>query len=103
MRLRWAGLAGQRRGAPKQSPHSSEWFGNVSIYIDIGMVDKGLKLGAAASAIGVSAITLRRWLLEGKVSEVPRDRNGWRIFMRTDIERIKRYAERLIAPEEKDD
>ena len=65
------------------------------------MADKGLKLSAAATAIGVSAITLRRWLLEGKVSEVPRDRNGWRIFMRRDIERIKRYAERLIAPEGK--
>jgi DNA (cytosine-5)-methyltransferase 1 len=61
--------------------------------------EKGVSLSVAATAVGVSAITLRRWLLEGKVAEVSRNRNGWRIFMRDDIERIKTYAERLVLPE----
>jgi len=52
----------------------------------------------AARQIGISAITLKRWLLQKKVSEVARNRNGWRIFTQADIDRIKEYAQRLTAP-----
>lgn len=55
-------------------------------------VKKRFKLRDAARAIGVSAITLRRWLLSGKVREVARDRNGWRLFSQKDIDRIRRFA-----------
>ena len=61
--------------------------------------DQGVSLSTAANLVGVSPITLRRWLLEGKVAEVPRDRNGWRVFMQNDIERIRLYAQRLVPPE----
>lgn len=71
----------------------------LTIYIDIGMrVHGGLSLGEAAKQVGVSPITLRRWLLEGRVAEVSRNRNGWRVFMQDDIDRIKAYAQRLILP-----
>jgi DNA (cytosine-5)-methyltransferase 1 len=60
-----------------------------------------LHLAAAAAEIGVAPITLKRWLLSGKVSEVARDRNGWRVFTPQDIERIRRYARTLRRPEEK--
>ena len=50
------------------------------------------KLQDVARKVGVSAITLRRWLLSGKVPEVPRDRNGWRLFSESDIRRIRRFA-----------
>jgi DNA (cytosine-5)-methyltransferase 1 len=53
---------------------------------------KLLRLQDVAKTVGVSAITLRRWLLSGKVPEVARDRNGWRIFSRKDIKRIRKYA-----------
>lgn len=49
-------------------------------------------LTQAAERVGVAPITLKRWLLAGKVAEVARDRNGWRIFTIADIERIKNYA-----------
>ena len=54
----------------------------------------------AAHLIGIAPITLKRWLLAGKVSEVGRDRNGWRVFREEDIARIKEYATRLTPPEE---
>jgi predicted site-specific integrase-resolvase len=57
-------------------------------------------LKAAAEKVGVAPITLKRWLLDGKVAEVARDRNGWRAFSEADIERIRRYALTLRAPEE---
>ena len=55
-------------------------------------------LSEAAKEIGISPITLKRWLLSGKVAEVARDRNGWRIFTDEDIEKIKKYANRRIEP-----
>lgn len=57
-------------------------------------------LKAAAQQIGVAPITLKRWLLDGKVAEVARDRNGWRAFSAADIARIKRYAITLRDPDE---
>jgi DNA-binding transcriptional MerR regulator len=56
------------------------------------------KLTQAAKLVGVASITLKRWLLERKIPEVQRDRNGWRVFTDLDIERIKNYAERLHPP-----
>jgi len=50
--------------------------------------------------VGVAPITLKRWLLDGKVAEVARDRNGWRTFSDADISRIKRYAKTLRKPGE---
>jgi len=64
---------------------------------------KLLRLQEAAREIGVSPITLRRWLLAKKVSEVPRDRNGWRVFTEEDIARIRGYAARLVPPGESHD
>lgn len=58
-------------------------------------------LKAAAAQVGVAPITLKRWLLDGKVAEVARDRNGWRVFSDADVERIKRYALTLRDPEER--
>lgn len=53
---------------------------------------KRFRLRDVARTVGVSAITLRRWLLSGKVSEVARDRNGWRLFSQKDVDRIRRFA-----------
>ena len=60
------------------------------IYVDMGK--QTFSLTEAAKRVGVSPITLKRWLLNKKVGEVVRDRNGWRIFTAADIERIRRYA-----------
>jgi DNA (cytosine-5)-methyltransferase 1 len=59
---------------------------------------KHYSLSEAAEQIGISAITLKRWLLQEKVNEVSRDRNGWRIFTQADIRRIREYAERIVPP-----
>jgi DNA (cytosine-5)-methyltransferase 1 len=62
---------------------------------------KTFTLKAAAEQVGVAPITLKRWLLDGKVAEVPRDRNGWRVFSDADVARIKTYALTLRDPEDK--
>ena len=58
-------------------------------------------LTQAAKAIGVSPVTLRRWLLTKKVAEVGRDRNGWRVFSDDDVARIRTYATKVTPPETK--
>jgi DNA-binding transcriptional MerR regulator len=57
------------------------------------------RLNDAARLIGVAPITLKRWLLQHKVEEVRRDRNGWRVFDDADIERIREYATSLRTPD----
>ena len=57
------------------------------------------RLSQVARLIGVAPITLKRWLLSGRVAEVQRDRNGWRLFTEADIERIRRYAEITLPPQ----
>ena len=52
----------------------------------------------AATRLGISAITLRRWFRDKKVGEVMRDRNGWRVFSERDIDRIRIYKEKLVRP-----
>jgi DNA (cytosine-5)-methyltransferase 1 len=52
-----------------------------------------LRTTQAAREIGVSAITLKRWLIQGKVPDVGRDRNNWRVFQQADIARIRAYHE----------
>jgi excisionase family DNA binding protein len=44
----------------------------------------------AAQEIGVSKSTLLRWFREKRVADVKRDRNGWRVFSKADVVRIKR-------------
>lgn len=55
-------------------------------------------LREVAEQVGVAPITLRRWLLAGKVGEVSRDRNGWRVFTKRDIDRIRLFASKTQRP-----
>lgn len=57
-----------------------------------------VSIAEAARQIGVSAITLKRWLLDKKVEEVARDRNHWRVFSKADIQRIKAFADKRVPP-----
>ena len=62
--------------------------------------NNALFIKEASRRVGVSPITLKRWLLSGKVEEVARDRNGWRVFTPEDIARIRDYANTLKLPNE---
>lgn len=46
----------------------------------------------AAKEIGVTRQTLLRWLRENRVKGVRRDHNGWYLFTRADIARLRRWA-----------
>ena len=57
-------------------------------------------MGEAVKLIGVSRYTLLKWFAAGKVAEVPRNRrNNYRMFRRSDIERIRAYAHQMVLPE----
>ena len=59
---------------------------------------KVYSLAQTARKVGVASITLKRWLLAGKIREVARDRNGWRMFTDGDIAQIKLYAKKMTPP-----
>lgn len=59
---------------------------------------KLMSVKEAAHEVGVSPITLKRWLLSGKVKEVARNRNDWRVFTEEDVLRIKKFAHKLNRP-----
>ncbi len=52
-----------------------------------------------AALAGISKNTLLRWLKAGKVPEVARDRNGWRIFSEEDVARVRAHAG-IVTPAE---
>ena len=53
---------------------------------------KEYQTNEAAQRIGCSRSTLLRWFREGRVTDVARDRRGWRVFTKEDISRIRRWA-----------
>src|SRR5207248_4493757 len=56
-----------------------------------GMKGPKITLKKAAEELGVAPITLKRWFLDGRVGEVGRDRNGWRVFGDDDLNRLRRF------------
>jgi predicted site-specific integrase-resolvase len=48
--------------------------------------------------IGISRATLYNWLRDGKIKEVLRDRNNFRIFTEEDIQRILAYKNMVKQP-----
>jgi len=44
----------------------------------------------AAKELGISKSTLLRWFREKRITDVKRDRNGWRVFMSADLKRIRK-------------
>ena len=45
--------------------------------------------------VGVSRSTLLRWLRDGILRDVPRDRRGWRLFAEADVSHLKAEADRI--------
>jgi len=84
-------------------------FSSVAVYTDpvirvdtyraarrgTAVAKKTFQLKQAADAVGVSTITLKRWFLEGKVDDVQRNRNGWRIFDEQDIRRLLAFKNQV--------
>lgn len=51
----------------------------------------------AADAAGVHRLTLLRWIREGRVEDVPRDRNGWRVFPQSAVKTICEFAGKVFV------
>ena len=52
-----------------------------------------------AEVAGVHRLTLLRWIKEGKVKEVGRDRNNWRIFSQAELDGIRSYSATGVYPD----
>jgi DNA (cytosine-5)-methyltransferase 1 len=78
------------------------------IRVDTGLIrhfmgkNQNMHINEAAREIGISAITLKRWLLSHKIIDVGRDRNNWRVFTKADITRIKEYAQKSLFSDSED-
>jgi hypothetical protein len=48
-----------------------------------------------AEIAGIHRLTLLRWIREGKLAEVDRDRNGWRLFSEEVTHQIADFAKGL--------
>jgi excisionase family DNA binding protein len=55
-----------------------------------GRESNTLTTAEAARQLGISKTTLLRWFKEEKIREVARDRRGWRIFTRKDVDIIRK-------------
>src|SRR5438874_3218381 len=53
---------------------------------------KFLNSSEVAKLAGIHRLTLLRWIREGRMPDVSRDRNGWRIFSEEETARIVAYA-----------
>ena len=65
------------------------------------MARRSKYLKEVAKAAAVAPITLRRWLLAGKIPEVSRDRNGWRLFTSNEEAAVLRYATKTQPPKKR--
>jgi excisionase family DNA binding protein len=59
---------------------------------------KFLNASEVAKFAGIHRLTLLRWIREGKMPDVSRDRNGWRIFSEEETARIVAYAMSVNEP-----
>lgn len=53
---------------------------------------KFLNSSEVAKLAGVHRLTLLRWIREGRMPDVSRDRNGWRIFTEAQAADVVAYA-----------
>ena len=44
---------------------------------------------------GISRATLYRWLRQGVLKELRKDRRGWRLFTENDLNKLKTETERI--------
>lgn len=50
-----------------------------------------LSTAEAAREVGISKNTLLRWISEGLFADIGRDKRGWRVWSREDVQRLKDF------------
>lgn len=48
--------------------------------------------------LGVCRHTLYNWFTKGKIEEVAKDRNGFRVYTEADLERLTTFKNKLVPP-----
>jgi excisionase family DNA binding protein len=57
-----------------------------------------IKIAEAAEILGVSQNTLRNWVEAGKLPEFRNPANGYRLFLRADLDRFLRKIAEPVRP-----
>ncbi len=57
-----------------------------------------MKTADAAEYVGVSQNTLRKWAADGKIPFRRNPANGYRLFLREDLEKFLKKAARPVKP-----
>ncbi|MEI8348616.1 MAG: helix-turn-helix domain-containing protein [Candidatus Omnitrophota bacterium] len=60
--------------------------------------DKIYRTKEVLKIVGISRATLYNWFRDGKIREVARDRNDFRIFTESDVQVILSYKNMVKAP-----
>lgn len=61
-------------------------------------LDGFIRVKQAAALLGVSPNTIRAWGADGRIPEYRHPVNNYRLFKRTDLERILKRLERPVSP-----
>ena len=61
-------------------------------------LDEYLKVAEAAEFLGVSVGTLRKWADEGRIPARVNQVNGYRLFLREDLEKFLRKTATPVRP-----
>lgn len=57
--------------------------------------DTYYRTSEVCAIVGVSRSTLLRWLRDGILRDVPRDRRGWRLFAQADVASLEAEINRI--------
>jgi excisionase family DNA binding protein len=82
---------------PQESPKNFLATRKGSLYSHIFMAKQVngktyMNSSEVAQLAGIHRLTLLRWIRDGKMPDVSRDRNGWRIFSQAEADAIASYA-----------
>jgi len=61
-------------------------------------LDEYIKIAEAAEFLGISQNTLRKWADEGRIAVRVNPANGYRMFLREDLERFLKDAAKPVKP-----
>ena len=61
-------------------------------------MEKKYRTKEVIANLGICRPTLYNWFIKGKVADVAKDRNGFRIYTEADLRRLKAYRDKVSPP-----
>lgn len=61
-------------------------------------MEKKYQTKEVIAKLGICRHTLYNWFTKGKIADVAKDRNGFRIYTEADLKRLKAYHDKVLLP-----